>query len=155
MALLAWGKPTIWLTKLDDSGNVVKWTKIPTPVEDSTTLTTTKGDKKEAKIEGGEYEGVKYNKNTYSLEFEIRAIEGRAKIAEDVDGVIDGEYSLKLQPEEPTVKGIQIDRGILSMEPSFTTADGLKWKYTLDALIPNDGSESCKNVVITDPTSDI
>lgn len=150
---LSWGTCTIWISKLSDTGAATTWTKIPTPVEGSTTLSTTKGDKKEAKVEGGLYEGIKYNKNTYSLEFEVRAVKGRDKIAEDVDGVIEGEYKLLLQPEDATVEGIQIDRGILSMEPSYTTEDGTKWKYTMDALIPSDESNSVKFEVITDPTA--
>lgn len=150
---LSWGKCTIWISKLSDAGVATTWTKIPTPVEGSTTLSTSKGDKKEAKVEGGLYEGIKYNKNTYSLEFEIRAVKGRDKIAEDVDGVIDGEYKLLLQPEDSAVEGIQIDRGILSMEPSYTTEDGTKWKYTMDALIPSDESNSVKFEVVTDPTA--
>lgn len=151
---LSWGKCTIWISKLNDSGVATTWKKIPTPVEGSTTLTTSKGDKKEAKVEGGLYEGIKYNKNTYALEFEIRAVKGRDKIAEDVDGVIEGEWGLKLQPEDATVEGIQIDRGILSMEPSYSTEDGTKWKYTMDALIPLDESNSVKFEVTDDPTTE-
>ena len=59
------------------------WIDIPTPVENSTKLTPTKGAKKEAKIEGGENEAVKYAANTYTFEFEIRAakaVENRWKI---------------------------------------------------------------------------
>lgn len=150
---LSWGKCTIWISLLDDNSKPTTWSKVPTPVEGSTTLSTSKGDKKEAKVEGGLYEGIKYNKNTYSLEFEVRAVKGRDKIAEDIDGVIAGEYALRLQPEDATVEGIQIDRGILSMEPSYSTEDGTKWKYTLDALIPADESNSIKFEVTTDPTA--
>ena len=48
MGKLSWGKPTIYIKDLDTEG--AKWTKIPTPVKDSTELTPTKGDKKEAPL---------------------------------------------------------------------------------------------------------
>ena len=50
MAVLAWGKPRIFVKKLGVGGS---WIELPTPVEGSTQLSTTKGDKNEAKIEGG------------------------------------------------------------------------------------------------------
>lgn len=105
------GKCTIKIGKLQDNGEAPSsWVDVPTPVENSTKLTPTKGQKKEAKIEGGENEAVKYAASTYALEFEIRAEKGRKKPIEDVDGVIADEYSIKLQPEDRTVEGIKIDR---------------------------------------------
>ena len=65
MAVIGWGKPRIFVKDLDASSP--KWEELPTPVEDSTQLTTTKGDKQEAKIEGGENEDVKYGKTPMSL----------------------------------------------------------------------------------------
>ena len=54
MAVIGWGKPRIFVKDLDDQS--AKWIELPTPVEDSTQLSTEKGDKQEAKIEGGENE---------------------------------------------------------------------------------------------------
>jgi len=154
MASIGWGKPKIWISKLSALGAPTTWVEVPTPVQDSTQLVPTKGDKKEAKVEGGENEAVKYMRNTYALEFSIRAAEGRAKLAEDDEGVISGEYALKLQPEDPDVTGIAIDRGTLSFEPSYTAEDGVLWKYVLDALIPTDTTrKSVEFEVITDPTA--
>lgn len=153
MANIGWGRPKIWISKLSAQGAPTTWTLVPTPQDGTTQLVVTKGDKKEAKIEGGENEAVKYNRNTYALEFTIRAAEGRTKLAEDNDGVIAGEYAIRLQPEDPDVTGIAIDRGTLSFEPSYTSEDGVLWKYTLDALIPTDTTRhSVEFEVITDPT---
>ena len=145
---LSWGKPTIKIGKLGDGGKAPSsWIDIPTPVENSTKLTPTKGAKKEAKIEGGENEAVKYAANTYTFEFEIRAGKGRAKPVEDVDGVISGEYAVKLQPEDPTVEGIVMDRSTMSMEETFDTDNGKKWKYTFDVLKPATGNQVKHEVV--------
>ena len=61
MAVLAWGKPRIFVKKLGGSGS---WIELPTPVEGSTQLSTTKGDKNEAKIEGGENDDYLYAYDT-------------------------------------------------------------------------------------------
>lgn len=141
MAALSWGMPKLKIGKLGANSEApTSWIDIPTPVENSTKLTPTKGNKQEAKIEGGDNEAVRYGKNTYVLEFEIRAAKGRQKPVEDNDGIIEGEYALKLQPEDPTVEGIIIERGVLSMEPTYDTENGTKWKYTLDALKPATGN---------------
>ena len=151
--MLSWGKCKIWIGKLGDSDAAPSaWIAVPTPVENSTVLTPTKGDKVEAKIEGGENEAVKYGKNTYSLTFNIRALKGRKKPVEDEDGTIEGYYALKLQPEDATVEGIEIAKGVLSMLPTYNTADGTIWEYTLDVLKPDTGN-SIDFVVVEDPTT--
>nr|DAO60044.1 MAG TPA: hypothetical protein [Bacteriophage sp.] len=145
---LSWGKPTIKIGKLGDGGKAPSsWIDIPTPVENSTKLTPTKGTKREAKIEGGENEAVKYTANTYTFEFELRAGKGRAKPVDDVDGIISGEYAVRLQPEDPTVEGIVIDRSTMSMEETFDTENGKKWKYTFDVLKPATGNQVKHEVV--------
>lgn len=137
MAILSWGKPGLYLSKVGED----KWKKLPDPVENSTVLTTTKGDKVEARVEGGENEGVRYGKNTYSLAFNIRAVAGRKKPVADSDGIIDGEYKLALVPENPSAPGLMIDRGTLSIEDTWSAADGGIWNYTLDALKPDTGDQ--------------
>lgn len=133
----SWGKCRLLVKKIGEE--VAKLIEFYTPVENSTQLTTTKGDKKEAKIEGGEVEAVKYNKNTYSLAAQIRiGLENgkmvRNKPIEDSDGVIDGEYELWLQPENPDGLGMHMANCHLSVEDSFTTEDGILLTYTFDAL---------------------
>ena len=112
MAQLSWGKPKIEFGKLGADGAApTKWDKLEyDPVENSTKLTTSKGEKKEAKVEGGENEAVKYSRNTYAFEFEIRAAKGRSKPIEDEDGVVKEEYAVRLTPEDSSVEGILIDR---------------------------------------------
>lgn len=142
MAQLSWGKPTIETSKLAQDGSPGTWVKLPfDPVENSTKLTPTKGNKIEAKVEGGENEAVKYKKNTYVFEFEVRAAKGRSKPIEDADGVVNGEYAVRLTPEDPTVEGILIDRSQPSVEETFDTENGKKWKYTFDVLKPSVGNQ--------------
>lgn len=143
MAQLSWGKPTIEFGKCGvDGATPTAWTVLPyPPVESSTKLTPTKGAKKEAKIEGGENEAVKVAKNTYVFEFEVRAAKGRSKPIEDDDGVIEGEYAFRLTPEDRECEGFLIDKSTASMEETFDTENGKKWKYTIDVLKPATGAQ--------------
>lgn len=141
MAQLSWGKPTIEFAECNGA-EALEFKSIGyDPVEGSTKLTPTKGEKKEAKVEGGEVEAVKYAKSTFAFEFEIRAAKGRTKPIADLDGVIEGEYAFRLTPEDPECEGILIERSIVSLEETFDAAEGKKWKYTVDVLKPADGAQ--------------
>lgn len=139
MSVLAWGKPRIFVKDLDEAS--AKWKEVPTPVENSTQLTPTKGDKKEAKVEGGENEDVRYSKNTYALAYQIRIAKGKVMPFEHDDGIIAHNYAVAVQPEDPTVPGIMIDKSTVSAEDNFTTEEGGSITYTHDALKPATGKQ--------------
>ena len=141
MAVIGWGRPTIVISKLDDKGDTTTWTEVPTPAEDSTSLTTTKGDKTEAKLEGGANEDVKYGRNTYALAYQIRVAKGKTMPFTALDGVVEGEYAVAVQPEDPSVPGIMIKKSVVSAEDTYSTAEGGAIVYTHDALQPNEGSQ--------------
>lgn len=141
MAVIGWGRPTIVISKLDTSGEPTTWSEVPTPAEDTTSLTTTKGDKTEAKLEGGANEDVKYGRNTYALAYQIRVAKGKTMPFVAVDGVVDGEYAVAVQPEDPSVPGIMIKKSVVSAEDTYSTAEGGAIVYTHDALQPNEGSQ--------------
>lgn len=151
---LSWGKCTIFVRKLGKE--IKKWIKIPTPVEDSTQLNPTKGDKKEAKIEGGDNEAVRYNKNTYDLTASIRIAPEQPKPVVDHDGIIGGEYEVVVAPEDPAAIAIKIDRSVMSAGPSFTAAEGIIQEYTWDALKPEEGDTVKYGIAkVTDTEGDI
>ena len=135
---LSWGKPIIEVAKIVN-GVIGTYSALPTPVQDSTKMNATAGDKQEAPIEGGDLEDVQYAKNKYDVEFEIRKTKGRTMPIEHNDGVIDDEYAFRLTPEDPSVPGWQVVRGRFSVLPTWDAKNGEKWKYTLNALIPYDG----------------
>lgn len=136
MAKIPWGKPTLFTFK---EGSTVAY-KLPTPVEDSTELSSEKGDKLEAKIEGGANEDVKYKRSTYGLAFNIRKLTGRKPPYPSVDGVVNDIYGMLLMPEDPTTEGFYIERGSVSIDEPFTAADGAMWNCQLDALEPEEGN---------------
>lgn len=129
--VLSWGKPTI---KFDNTALAY------TPVENSTQLTVTKGDKKEATVEGGGVEAVKYKKSKYQLKFNIRRAAGRTFPLTIVDGVCTGEHSCSLTPEEAGAPGFSMARTIVTVDETYTAEDGAIWEVTVDALVPASGN---------------
>lgn len=132
MSLLSWGKCRVFVA--DVSQDNPEWTELPTPVEESTQVTPTKGDKKEAKVEGGENEDVRYAKNTYVIAANIRAAKGRKRPLKDTDGLIAGTYAIAILPEDEECTGAAVENSAASVEDSFTAADGAIWAYNFDAL---------------------
>lgn len=131
--ILSWGKPTI---KID--GTALAYT----PVEGSTQLTVTKGDKVEAIVEGGGVEAVKYKRNKSQLVFNIRRAKGRTFPLAIKGGVCAGEHTLELVPEEAGAPGFKMARTIISVDETYTAADGAIWEVTVDVLEPTDGTEA-------------
>ena len=132
MAVLSWGKPSIYVKSLTDAS--ATWREIPTPADGSCTLETTDGEKTEAKFEGGENEDVKYGRNTYDLKYDVRVAKGKNAPFVDADGVISGLYAVLLQPEEVDCPGIYIERSSAHASATFSSADGATRTYTHSAL---------------------
>lgn len=150
--MLSWGKCRLFTKNLDVAG--AKWKEWPTPAENSTTLETSKGDKKEAKIEGGENEDVRYSKSTYVLNAHIRAAKGRKKPIADSDGIIPHNYAVAIQPEDPEAVGIMIDKSKPSVADTFSTEEGAMWEYAFDALKPETGDQVKMGTVTVETGTD-
>jgi len=141
MATISWGKPKIEVCAFVSGALPVSpvWTPLTNIKQDSTKLTTSKGAKEEAKIEGGELLDVRFSKNGYSLECELYVAKGASKPITDVDGVVDVNYAVRVTPEDATQAGFIIDKASVQLEESFTAKDGKTWKYTFEALKPATG----------------
>lgn len=138
--VIGWGKPRLFIKKYGDSN--AKWEELPTPAEGTVALATTKGEKVEAKLEGGANEDVRYNANTYALSYQIRLGKGKKQPFEHNDGIVADNYALALVPEDPTVpSGFIMDKSVVSVEDTFSTADGGAITYTHDALKPDNGNQ--------------
>lgn len=135
---IGWGKCNIIVKDLDTPNS--KWIKLPIPKENTTKLTPTKGDKKEAPIEGGENEAVKYSANKYVLEYVLRRLAGRKKPFADVNGVIAHQYSIFVQPEDITVPGPRMENTVVSLSDEFSTEEGGMLTYSHDGLKPESGN---------------
>ena len=145
MSVITWGKPKIEIAKYEDGAlpQSPVWKEIPTPKENTTTLTSEKGDKKEAKVEGGELVDVKVGKNKYTFEFELYKTRGMVLPIEDEDGVVVDNYAVRLTPEDETLEGFIIEKSSVSVEKNWSSEDGETLKYTFEALKPATG-KMCK-----------
>ncbi len=136
---IGWGKPRIFIKDLSSTGG--KWVEIPTPTEDSVQLTPTKGDKREAKLEGGDNEDVKFGKNNYEFVYQIRIADNKTMPIQHDEGIVSAEYAVALQPENPNVPGFIIDKSRVSVEDPWSSEEGGEWTYTHDALKPDKGKK--------------
>lgn len=148
--ILSWGKPKITVTAIPDTGAVTPGT-FPTPAENSSELSTEKGDKVEANIEGGAAEAVRYKDSKYTFKCNIRQGAGRTMPIEGKNGVVPGEYSVTLAPEDERAPGFTMNRAVCSYEDTFTAADGLVRVYTFDSL--DNGGEDQVSITAGTTTS--
>ena len=148
--IISWGVPTIKAAKLDANGAVAtgdgaKSVTFPTPVDGSTQLSTEKGDKMEALVEGGEPEAIKYKRGKYTLEFQVRFGAGRKPedLIDGVDGVVQGEWQLELEAEDKAqgAPGFKFAKSACSFEDSYTSEDGIIRTYTFESLKPATGGQ--------------
>lgn len=141
MAILSWGKPTIQFKDANAADTPSNWRTIDTPKADTTKLNIEAGQEITAIEEGGEVVDSRTAKNTYSFEFDLFCKKGVERPFVDVDGLIQGEFSIRLIPEDPSAPGFQIDRASLRVEQSYTTADGIILHYVAKALKPANGKQ--------------
>lgn len=148
MSKITWGKPGIFITKLGPTethpSNSAVWVDISNNYkvkEGSVNLTTTAGDKTEAKEEGGAVIDTKHAKATYSFEFDIYHYGADfEKPIPDNDGVILDNYALLVVPEDRNLPGFIFQNASVSSSDNFTAADGTTTTYTFDALVPTTGA---------------
>lgn len=139
MSVIAWGKPSIFVKNIDDADS--NWIKLDTPKEDSTELTPTKGDVLEATEEGGGTVDKKTKKSTYELAYQLFVKKGVKQPFKTIDGIVEGNYAVAVQPEDPTIPGVYIGKSTIGAEEAMTSADGGLVTYTHSALIP-EGDEN-------------
>ena len=140
MSVLSWGKCTLQTATSTNGAPGTNWTDIDTPKEDTTKLTATAGTEKTATEEGGDVVDVLYGKNTYQLEFDIFVKKGGTRPFTDNDGIISGEQAFRVTPADETCEGIQIDRSVVRVEESYSTADGILLHYVAKCLKPATGN---------------
>ena len=140
MAVILWGKPTITITTV--TGTSAKLT-VPTPVADSTQLSTESGDKHTADIEGGGNEAVRYDKNSFTLEFSVRFAAGRDMPFEDVshDGVVTGTYKFVVAGEDTGSPTMAINEAAVRYEDEMSADNGAMRHYFAESIIPASGDQ--------------
>jgi hypothetical protein len=141
MSVLSWGKCSLTTTTSTDGAPAAEavWTAIDTPKEDTTKITPTAGTEKTATEEGGDLVDSRFGKNSFQFEFDLFVKKNVARPFEDNDGIIAGEHAFRIAPEDTTCEGAQIDRCVVRVEESYSTADGKLLHYVAKCLKPKTG----------------
>ena len=144
MAVILWGKPNITITAVggassEQSANLT----VPTPVADSTQLTTEAGEKHTADVEGGGFEAVRYDRNTFTLEFSVRFAQGRTMPFEDKssDGSVTGTYKFVVTGQDTGSPTMTMNEATVRYEDELSADNGALRHYYCDSIIPASGDQ--------------
>lgn len=139
--ILSWGKCELTIEPIPGSGGS-SVSNFPIPVDDSTQLTGTQGDKTEAKIEGGEIVATRTDAANYTLATKIRLhSELTTPPLGNGDGQIQGEYKVTIKPlENTTSPKITLNRCSASAMFNYSSAEGITVDYSFDVLKPDTGN---------------
>ena len=143
MATILWGKPLITVTVVN-STNASSRLTIPTPVEDSTTLTTERGEKHEANIEGGGAEAVRYDKGKFTLEFAVRFAKERHMPFSDVshDTKVGGTYGFVISdPDDTSAPSCNLHESEVTYEAALDADDGARRHFFCESVVPSGGGD--------------
>lgn len=157
--IIAWGKPKLWFVKLVNGviPALARWKEIFTPKEGTTNVSVTEGQERSAKVEGGQKLAVRKDADEFYFNFDEYArtpdtgIEPEMPFDPSHDGVIGGEYAIRLQPEYAGAVGLKIDKCTASVQPNWTAEEGTVFAFRCPILLPNDGSDMTKWEVVEAP----
>lgn len=135
MSVTSWGICSIFRQKIGTTKN--EWDKLDTPKEGTTQITPTKGDTMTQTEEGGGTVDRKTKKSTYEAAYQLFYKKGVGQPYSTIDGVVEGNYRLAIQPEDPELPGVYMGNTTVGAEEAYTTEDGALITYTHSALIPD------------------
>lgn len=141
MAVILWGKPVITITNVTGaSANLTVPNEI---VADSTQLSTEAGDKHSADIEGGGYEAIRYDKNSFTLEFSVRFAAGRTMPLEDKssDGSVAGTYKVVVTSGDTGAPSMTMQEATCRYEDEYSADDGARRHYFFESIVPASGDQ--------------
>jgi hypothetical protein len=142
MSVLSWGKPKVEVAPYVNGAlpSTPSWQALPEIQQGSSQLTTEEGDRTEALEEGGGLVDVRIGKNRYTFVCALFIKKGDSKPISDDDGVVTTNYAVRLTPEDPAAAGWMLPKCTVSVQESWTSADGGLWTYTFSALKPASGT---------------
>lgn len=134
MSVTSWGKCALFAQEVGSKKN--EWFKLPTPKDGTTTVTPTKGDTMTQVEEGGGIVDRKTKKSTYEAAYQLFIKKNQSQPFKTIDGIVEGNYRLAIQPEDPELPGVYMGNTTVGAEEVYTTETGALITYTHSALIP-------------------
>lgn len=143
MAILSWGKGLLETTPSKDGApaSPEAWKAIDTPKKDTLKLTPTAGEEVTAQEEGGDDVDNRVGANSFLLEFDLFVKKGKERPWDDNDGIITGNHAFRYTPEDEETEGFLIDNSTVSVEESYSTAEGKLLHYKAKVLKPASGKK--------------
>ncbi len=144
MAVILWGKPAITISNQTGATITSSALNVDTPVINTTQLSTERGEKHEAQIEGGGNEAVRYDRGKHTLEFEVRFAKARIMPLQDQcqDGIIKGSYKIEVaDPNDNTAPKMTMNDAVGSYEDILNADDGARRHYYFDSQVPTGGGD--------------
>lgn len=138
MAKLSWGEPKVEIAPIDN-GVIGSYTALPEIKQGTATLNTEAGEQTEALDEGGNVVDSRTAKSKYTFECDIFVKKGDECPVEDEDGIVKTNYAMRLTPEDPTCHGFMMPMTSVSVQESWSSADGSLWHLTFKGLKPKSG----------------
>lgn len=137
---ISWGKLTIEYRAYKSTAysSSDTWTALSIPVEGSTNLTITEGDRKEAKQEGGAIVDTVTGNNTYELVFRLfvkKTDAAQPYPIEALNGTVTGEYAFRVIPEDTACVGVEIPRASVRVLEQLSSDEGITLEYHATAIM--------------------
>lgn len=121
---------------------VAPWKTIDIPKEGTATLDTAEGTKTEAKGDNGKTVDSYTEPGTSTLVFSLFKKKGLALPWSDVDGVVSGEWALRIKSAtDASAPAFQLDRATLSAKRQWSKTEAYTVQYTATALEPAAGNQ--------------
>ena len=144
--ILSWGECDAYVKKAGET----TYKKEPKPVDQSTTLEPTEGEKMEAKVEGGKLEAAHQLANSYLAKYQLRVAESKNSNITHKNGVVDDEFSLAIVPKNKAAIGIIIDRASVNvLDNTYNSKEGIVDEFRFTVLEPSDETDMVKRGVLT------
>lgn len=164
MATVSWGAPSLEFIKLQsatddpskaDWSTMTGYVKIEGDIllEGSSSLSTSEGETKELKNEKGEVVDSKQQPASYSFSASVIKKKGESVVADafsPVNGVVSGNWAMRLIAEDPTTTGFVFRKSTISTTKGWSADQGALDVITVKGVVPDgDDKEICKDYSTT------
>ena len=141
MSILSWGKPKVEVAPYVNGAlpSTPSWSELSEIQQGTAQLETEQGEKTEALEEGGGVVDVRYGASKYTFTLSLFIKKGLTKPIADNDGVVTNNYAVRLTPEDTAAHGFILPKCSVSLQETWSSADGGLWTYTFSALKPSTG----------------
>lgn len=143
---LAWGECKIKFAEYADTIQDTAYKEIGTVKENSTELSFTQGETKQAFAEGHKLVDSYTSKGSYTLKFTLFVTKSTEDPFKAIDGTVGKYYSFIIEPTKPDTPKVKILCASVSSSYSFRSADGIELNVEAVSIPVTEGKSSIEVV---------